>query len=297
MAESVDRVRMLPPLKWHGGKHYLAGQIIRLFPPHIHYVEPFFGGGAVFLAKPPALIEGHSEVVNDLNQDLSRFWRVLRDEPSFVEFKRLVEATPMSRPVWEEAYEGKGQTDVERAVDFFVRYRQSRQGLGRDFATMSRSRTRRGMNEQAASWLTAIESLPEAHRRLRRVVILSEDAVQVVAREDSPDTFFYLDPPYVHGTRAVTDAYAFEMPDEKHRELLELLGRLQGKFLLSGYACEMYDTAAERYGWGRIDIEIDNKASSSKVKPIKTECLWMNYAPPAPPVAPPAAPTFFPTLE
>ena len=30
-----------PPLKWHGGKHYLADRIIALMPPHVHYVEPF----------------------------------------------------------------------------------------------------------------------------------------------------------------------------------------------------------------------------------------------------------------
>jgi hypothetical protein len=32
-----------PPLKWHGGKHYLARRIIDLMPPHIHYVEPYGG--------------------------------------------------------------------------------------------------------------------------------------------------------------------------------------------------------------------------------------------------------------
>jgi hypothetical protein len=45
--------RMTPPLKWHGGKHYLAAKIVDLMPSHIHYVEPYFGGGAVLLAKNP----------------------------------------------------------------------------------------------------------------------------------------------------------------------------------------------------------------------------------------------------
>ena len=38
------------PLKWHGGKYYLASKIVQLMPPHLHYVEPFFGGGAVLFA-------------------------------------------------------------------------------------------------------------------------------------------------------------------------------------------------------------------------------------------------------
>ena len=39
---TVERVS--PPLKWHGGKWYLAPKIVALMPPHIHYVEPFAGG-------------------------------------------------------------------------------------------------------------------------------------------------------------------------------------------------------------------------------------------------------------
>jgi len=53
---------------------------------------------------------------------------------------------------------------------------------------------------------------------------------------------------------------------------MEYLGSLEGKFLLSGYQCRLYDDAAIRYGWNRTDIAIDNKASSQKVKPTKIEC-------------------------
>jgi DNA adenine methylase len=30
--------RVTPPLKWHGGKWYLAPKIVAKMPPHIHYV-------------------------------------------------------------------------------------------------------------------------------------------------------------------------------------------------------------------------------------------------------------------
>ncbi len=53
--------KLRPPVKRHGGKHYLAARIIEMIPSHIHYVEPYFGGGAVLLQKPASLIEGHSE--------------------------------------------------------------------------------------------------------------------------------------------------------------------------------------------------------------------------------------------
>src|SRR5690242_14260395 len=92
--------RLLPPLKWHGGKYYLASKIVAMMPPHIHYVEPFAGGLSVLLAKDP---EGVSEVVNDIDGRLSNFWSVLKDESAFAKMQRILEATPFSESEWEAA--------------------------------------------------------------------------------------------------------------------------------------------------------------------------------------------------
>jgi DNA adenine methylase len=65
----------------------------RSSPSCLHYVEPYAGGLAVLLAKDP---EGVSEVVNDLNQGLTNFWRVFQDPLRFARFQR-VQATSRSR--------------------------------------------------------------------------------------------------------------------------------------------------------------------------------------------------------
>ena len=81
------------PLKWHGGKHYLFKKILALMPPHLHYVEPFFGGGQVFFGRDPTdsrlwwphpdcdgrEVQGVSEVVNDIDNNLMNFYTVLQD--------------------------------------------------------------------------------------------------------------------------------------------------------------------------------------------------------------------------
>lgn len=269
--------RSSAPIKWHGGKHYLAARIIEMLPPHIHYIEPYFGGGAVFFRKPYELIEGHSEVINDRFGALINFWTVLKSEELFPQFVDRVRCTPFAKPVWEQACRSKTADALQQAVDFFIRFRQSRQGLGTDFATLSRKRTRRGMNEQVSSWLSAIEGLEDAHQRLSRVVIFNEHAPKIILQEDDTETCFYCDPPYVSSTRTANKAYACEMNDVEHQELLDVLSGIQGKFLLSGYRNALYDQAAKSHGWNRVDIEIDNKASSQKTKPRKTECLWFNY--------------------
>lgn len=263
--------RLTQPLKWHGGKHYLAEKIIGLMPSHVHYVEPFFGGGSVLLNKTP---EGVSEVVNDLNRELTTFWRVLQNTKSFAKFSRIVEAIPFSQVEWNDSH-SKGEDDVKTAVNFFVRCRQSRAGKFDCFATLSRNRTRRQMNEQASSWMSAVDGLPAVAARLKRVVILDDDALKVIQSQDGPNTLFYLDPPYLHETRVTTSDYEHEMSSEQHVALLDTINCCEGKVLLSGYPSKLYQ--AKLKNWNYKDIEIDNKASNAKQKPIMTERIWMNY--------------------
>lgn len=266
------------PIKWHGGKHYLAKWIISHMPPHAHYVEPYFGGGSVLLSKE---YDGVSEVVNDVNSELACFWSAMTNPETFAELKRYVEGMPFAEQLFNEAGyhldNGEVSDTVATAAAFFVRARQSRQGLMKDFATLSRNRTRRGMNEQVSSWLTAIDGLPDIHNRMKRVVVLNRDALDVIRQQDGPNTLFYLDPPYMHGSRVTTSDYANEMSYEDHYDLLNELARVKGYFLLSGYPSDLYSEAAVEMGWWREDVQIDNKASSAKVKEKKTECLWANF--------------------
>ena len=279
------------PIKRHGGKSYLARKIIELMPPRVknpnapapddpgwvHYVEPYFGGGAVLLAQDP---EGISEVVNDLDGELTNFWRVLQISDQFEELRRLLCVTPCSEIefAWANEIDPEVASPIERAAALIIRNRQSRQALGKDFATLARNRTRRGMNELPSAWLSAIEGLPEVHARLQRVVILlPTPAVKIIRQQDGPRSLFYLDPPYLHDTRTVTDAYDHEMTESDHRELLETIGSIEGRFLLSGYRSALYDDFADHFKWRRADFEIDNKAGGGKSKRKMVESVWMNY--------------------
>jgi len=288
--EVVLKTKLTQPLKWHGGKHYLAGRIIALMPRHLHYVEPYAGGLSVLLEKDPfdqtkywgtkGFEQGISEVVNDVNRELTNFWRVLQREDCFADFQRIVSAVPFSEIEWEESEARQtpsAERDVDAAVAFFIRCRQSRAGKFNVFATLSRNRTRRMMNEQAAAWMNAVSGLAAVAARLKRVVILNMDAIEAIRQEDGPRTLFYLDPPYLHETRVTTEDYKHEMTCEQHERLLETIRQCEGKVILSGYPNKLYNGALR--DWKYVDIEIDNKASAAKEKPIKTERLWMNYDP------------------
>lgn len=274
------------PLKWHGGKRYLADAILARMPRHMHYVEPFAGGLAVLLARDPddprfwwgqsGQERGVSEIVNDLDGHLANFWRVLADPERFPEFFRQVNMTPFSRQRFEDA-EFHENDSVRDAVSFFVQCRQSRSGMRQGFTPLTRNRTRRGMNGNVSEWLGAVDGLPDLHQRLRRVVVENMDAIALIRREDTPHTFFYCDPPYLHETRVSKDAYAVEMTTVQHLELLGVLSAIRGKFMLSGYPSNMYQSACLNYGWQRVDIDIANHAAGGESKRRMTECLWMNY--------------------
>lgn len=260
------------PIKRHGGKHYLAKWIISHFPPHTHYLEPYFGGGSVLAKNTDAV----AETVNDLDASLINFWRVLRDPMLYHQLVLRAHLTPFSDyEFWDARNQLSSPDPVVRACGFLVRNRQSRQGLEKSYATPTR-RTRRGMNENVAAYLSAVEGLPDVHERIRRVEIRQLDAVEFITTYDHPTALFYCDPPYLHETRSMTDAYRHEMTDEGHIKLLNTLRDIAGRFVLSGYDNSLYDEYRRAYGWRRVEMEIDNKAAAGSEKRRMVECLWMN---------------------
>lgn len=271
----AKQAKLTQPLKWVGGKHYMAKHIINLFPKHLHYVEPYFGGGSVLLQRDP---EGVSEVVNDTDGELTNFWQILRGPLSFAEFKRQVDAIPLSRVEFNMTRVASGKAcTVSEAVDFFVRARQSRAGDQKAFTSLTRTRTRRGMNGNVSEWLGAVDGLPEVHARLRRVVIENLPALDVIRREDTPNTLFYLDPTYLPETRATKKLYRHEMTYEDHVDLLKAIHRLMGSVILSGYPSDLYKEMLEDKGWRYVDFDIANHQAGGDSKRRMVERCWMNY--------------------
>lgn len=289
-------MKVSPPLKWFGGKHYLAKWIVGLMPPRcknpnkpdpadpgwLHYVEPYAGGLSVLLANDP---EGVSEVVNDINHNLTMFWRVMQSHDDFLNFRRRIEATPFSEEEYDQAAKrltrslgSDGAAYWDKAADFFVACRQSLSGRMKGFSGVTRTRTRQGMNNEVSAWLSCVEGLPAVHDRLKRVLIVGpKDALEVIRKEDGPRTLFYLDPPYLHETRTAKDVYAHEMTEGQHRSLLRTIMGIEGRFLLSGYHSELYDSLAARYGWRCHECDIANHAAGGGEKRRMTECVWTNF--------------------
>jgi len=69
------------PFPWFGGKREVASDVWRALGDVDHYIEPFFGSGAVLLARPHL---PRFETVNDADGLLANFWRAVRVDPEGV---------------------------------------------------------------------------------------------------------------------------------------------------------------------------------------------------------------------
>jgi len=246
----VKMPRLRSPVPFFGGKRNMVSKLLSYVQPHQIYVEPFGGGATLLLAKDPSPIE----VYNDMNSELVNLFRVIRDPEKFKELHRLVSLTPYSR---EEFYYCRdtleeSKADIERAYKFFIKMRQGFAGTGSSWGYAVRE-TYHKMSGVVASYLSAIEQLPAIHQRLFRVQIEHDDFRKIIPRYDTPETFFYLDPPYIPATRK-NGEYKYEMTEEDHKELVELLLKIQGFAMLSGYAHSIYEPL-ERAGWFRRDFK------------------------------------------
>ncbi len=124
-------------------------------------------------------------------------------------------------------------------------------------------------------WLGSVERLPEIAQRLQRVQIENAPAIEVLQRYDTPETLFYLDPPYVHAARGDTSAYGFEMTDADHSEIAHCLNGLRGRAVISGYRTDLYDDLF--HDWYRVDAE--TRLASSAMQQ-RQESAWLNFRPP-----------------
>jgi len=266
----MQKKKLRPPVKWHGGKYYLAHLIIKYFPPHHTYLEPFGGAASVLLNKSPSMIE----VYNDIDSRITRLFRVLRDHGK--ELQKRLTLTPYSEIEFYESTES-AKDEIEQARRDFIRWRLSLGGRGDSFS-FTLHRARKGMADVVSGYLSIIdEQLPMIVERLRSVEILNRPAEKVIQKWDSPETLIYCDPPYVSSTRQQNsrNIYNQEMTDEDHRNLAAILTTCKSMVVISGYPSKLYD---ELYStWNRVEFNIANHASGSKKKNRKKECLWMNF--------------------
>ncbi len=259
------------PLTYYGGKQGLARQIVPLMPAHRVYLEPFAGGAAMLFAKPRA----ERETLNDLDGQIMRFWRALRDRPD--ELAAAVAMTPYSRDEWALSRE-PAEDDVEAARRLLVNVDQS-------FA-QSRGSWRPGQLTGCGRWRPGVwQNLPPrlvlAAQRLHGVSLEHGDALDLIPKWDRADAVIYVDPPYAGPLRRDPTA-GYDMDDDGTLwpALVDVLSDIRrAAVILSGYPCV---EAEDLRGWRMLPLSVKGNRLESGTSTMRDvpEVVWLSPAVP-----------------
>lgn len=258
------------PLRWIGGKNYLAKWIISHFPPHRCYVEPFGGGMNVLLQKSPSRVE----VYNDIDAHVVEFFQVLKEHP--MQLISTLEFMPYSRLIYESwvklAKKGKYPKDRIERVALWC-YLQGSAFAGKKFGGWGHGKTQ----NHGKRFLSLGSRLIETSNRLRSIQLENSDFRKIIETYDAPETLFYCDPPYLEAEKYYEGGFNIQ----DHEALARLLHEIKGKVCLS-YCPHPF--VNEHYGNWRRDEKIVpihsfgiTLTSHIDKKPKRTELLLMNF--------------------
>ncbi len=223
---------MVSPIVYVGGKHLLRHWVLE----HLGgleeagtYVELFLGAGHVFFElrrRDRAAGRKRTYVINDRDEEVVNFFRVLRNRPRMLIAK--LRATPYHFSEFQRAWDmPPGLSETERARRFFVRVRQGvagrltgRTGWGRDFG---------GRGARVLAFRNAADQVDQFVDALRSAYIENRDFGEVVSTWDGLRTVFYADPPYV----GCEKDYRVRFAD--HQRLAALLTAATGRSAVSYY--------------------------------------------------------------
>ncbi|MBS0305972.1 MAG: DNA adenine methylase [Proteobacteria bacterium] len=247
-------------LRYPGSKWSIAQEIVSLFGDHHHYVEPYFGSGAVFFAKP---VSPH-ELINDMNGLVVNFFRVLRDRTDDLLF--ALEATPWSRDEYDQSHivTGDALEDARRFVTRIWQAHASDLAKKTGWKNRGAKQPARGMSVR---WQRVPSELAEMAARLKDAEIENRPALEVMRRFATRDTLIYADPPYLMQTRT-QKMYAHEMSVDEHLEMLEVLTSHPGPAVVSGYHNPIYEQHLR--GWKKVLV----KPPKVEKQAPRIEVLW-----------------------
>lgn len=257
---------MKTPISYYGGKQTMLKHILPLIPAHSAYTEAFCGGAAVLFAKEPILCE----VINDINSEIVNFYWMAKCYYS--ELRTEIDKMLHSRCLHDHAeyiYNNPSMfKPAKRACAFWFLTKTSyackiNGSFGFDMKGVMPKKLRNAKDAFTEELCT----------RLEHVTIECQDALSVIRRYDRPETFHFIDPPYI-GTNC--GHYNGLFNEQSLTELLSMLSKLQGKFMLTMFPNSQLLEYSDKQGWAIHRIERTISASRTSRRK-QEEWIVCNY--------------------
>ena len=211
-----------PILKWAGGKTQMLGDLLPKVPKSYgRYIEPFFGGGAMFFALQP-----ENAIIADSNPELINMYRQVAENVDEVIscLKKYENSSEMFYAVREQDWMCLSKSEAAARTIFLNRtcfnglYRVNKQGK---FNVPYGKYTNPRICDE--------EGLKAASEAMKKAEILCGDYLLVLDHYAQAGDFVFLDPPYLPISEyADFKRYTKEQfYEEDHIELAKMIMRLQ----------------------------------------------------------------------
>jgi len=237
-----------------GNKTKLAAGIIKYFPKHKMYIEPFFGAGGMFFNKPKAKYN----IVNDLDSDVFNLFNVVSTKKD--ELEQAFYQMPIHSDLLEYWKENIELCEVRKALRFLFLSNITFMGAGASI--------KYGTENPKNSVYKYID---KTFKLIHDVQFMNKDfkvffnSIQI---RDVEQTFIYCDAPYLD----TDDNYVKGFTNEDSFDLFEALTETKCKWAMSEFDHPFILDQAKKRGLNIIFV-----GERQNLKNRRVEVLITNY--------------------
>lgn len=223
-----------------GNKRRIAQSILPHIPPHRHWIEPFFGAGGIFFAKPKAL----RNIANDRDSEVYNLFCVIQDQMD--ELAEAWAGTPLHEDLW-KAWKSEAPTQpVWRAVRFLFLSNFGFMGKPQTLRLNSKN-AKRNLQERIAATREALYDVEFTNCDFR--TMLGRIPLSAAERREA---FVYADPPYLGTGNNYGEASQWSEKDT--RDLFQVLVASGLRFAISEFDHPCVVELALTHGLNIIDL-------------------------------------------
>lgn len=217
-------IKARPVLKWAGGKTQMLNKLLPEIPLNYNkYIEPFFGGGALFFELSP-----ENSVISDANPELINLYNILSNNvDELIKTLKKMENNHSEEFFYEiRSKNTDSMSDLEKASRTIYLNKTCFNGL---YRVNKKGQFNVPYGRYKNPKICDEENLLAASKILRNTTIIYGDYKDVLNEYAEPGDFIFLDPPYLPISKHSNfKRYTKEQFHEKdHRELADEVKRLK----------------------------------------------------------------------
>lgn len=213
-------------LRYPGGKSKLLSFLVKYLPTTNdlsgQYIEPFVGGGSVFLFLQPK-----RAIISDLNKELIDLYRGIRNYPHKV--WQTFKSFPTGKAAYYKIRDKKQEHKplFYRAARILYLNRTCFKGMWRHNPN---GNFNVGYGGEERRWVINHDNIIELSKRFRKAEILHSD-FEPILEQCANNDYVFLDPPYKPGDRELREEHYIHgrFPYEEQVRLSEKLKEISSK--------------------------------------------------------------------